>query len=133
MMQLELKNHPVWKDLTEILENLDSDALVREHLNACGYRVCGYWDEQEQYYEEIALPENLRAELVGSSINVSHGERSLQLKFSLKVDRERESSLHEAETIGELVLIYNEALEFMDENWLLDVMSPFLKVRQVSI
>jgi hypothetical protein len=129
MMQLELKNHPVWKDLTEILENLDSDTLVREHLNACGYRVYGYWDEQDQYYEEVVLPENLQAELVGSSINVSHGERSLRLKFSLKFDRDRESSLHEAEPIGELVLIYNEDLEFMDENWLLEVMSPALKVK----
>jgi hypothetical protein len=41
--------------------------------------------------------------------------------------------LHEAETIGELVLIYNEDLEFMDENWLLEVMSPSLKVKQISL
>jgi hypothetical protein len=34
------------------------------------------------------------SDLVGSSINVSYGERSLQLKFSFKGDRERESSLH---------------------------------------
>ncbi|MHC5614594.1 MAG: hypothetical protein ACYTXA_27345 [Nostoc sp.] len=33
MTRLELKNHQVWQDLTEILENLDANILVQEHLN----------------------------------------------------------------------------------------------------
>ncbi|BCL37562.1 hypothetical protein [Nostoc sp. MS1] len=31
-----------------------------------------------------------------------------------------------AQKLGELVLVYNENLEFVDENWLLDVDSPLL-------
>ena len=32
MTFVELKNHPVWRDLTEVLENIDANALVKEHL-----------------------------------------------------------------------------------------------------
>ena len=31
-MTLQLKTHPVWQDLTEVLANLDANALVTEHL-----------------------------------------------------------------------------------------------------
>ena len=30
--------------------------------------------------------------------------------------------------LGELLLIYNENLEFIDENWDLDINSPFIEV-----
>ena len=36
------------------------------------------------------------------------------------------------ENIGELVLIYNEKLELIDENWLLDIDSPLLDKRQFT-
>jgi hypothetical protein len=36
------------------------------------------------------------------------------------------------ENIGELVLIYNENLELIDENWLLDIDSPLLDKRQFT-
>jgi hypothetical protein len=67
---------------------------------------------------------------VESSISVTHAERSLQLKFALKVNCEHELNSYVSETIGELGLIYNEYLEVVDENWVLEVMSPFLKVKQ---
>ncbi len=128
MARLELKNHQVWRDLTEILENLDANILVQEHLNQCDYKVCGYWDEQDEYYETITLPPNLEAELVSSSIGVTHQERFLQLKFSLiaaDVDNTKTAS-NKGQKLGELVLVYDENLEFVDENWLLDVDSPML-------
>lgn len=37
MTKLELKNHQVWQDLTEILENIDTNKLVTEHLELCDY------------------------------------------------------------------------------------------------
>ncbi|MFN6462324.1 MAG: hypothetical protein RMZ41_010800 [Nostoc sp. DedVER02] len=131
MITLELKNHQVWQDLTEILESLDSNLLVQEHLNQCDYKVCGYWDEQDEYYEKITLPCTLKAELVSSSIGVTHKERFLQLKFLLiadAVDNTKTASSH-AQKLGELVLVYDENLEFIDENWLLGVDSPFLVKR----
>jgi hypothetical protein len=44
MTQLELKNHQVWQDFTKILENIDTNVLLKEHLEACDDKVCGYWD-----------------------------------------------------------------------------------------
>ncbi|BDI15096.1 hypothetical protein ANSO36C_08980 [Nostoc cf. commune SO-36] len=130
MTILELKNHQVWRDLTEILENLDANILVQEHLEKSDYKVCGYWDEQDKYYETITLPRTLKTELVSSSIGVTHTERFLQLKFSLIGDSAdaTQAPNHHIQKIGELVLIYDENLEFVDENWFLYVDSPILEI-----
>jgi hypothetical protein len=125
MTQLVLQNHPVWRDLTEILERLDGDSLVREHLEECGYKICGYWDDQDQYYEEVALPNGIVAELVGSSVGVNNQERFLKLRFVLAVPAELQAS--SLQKIGELLLVYDENLEFVDENWHLEIESPLLK------
>ncbi|MBE9002111.1 MULTISPECIES: hypothetical protein [unclassified Nostoc] len=131
MTRLELKNHQVWQDLTEILQSLDANLLVQEHLDQCDYQVRGYWDEQDEYYEKITLPRTLEAELVSSSIGVTHEERFLQLKFLLIADAvdNRKTASSNAQKLGELVLVYDENLEFIDENWLLDVDFPFLVKR----
>ncbi len=124
MTKLELQNHPVWRDLTEILETLDANNLVKKHLILSDYKICGYWDEQDKYYETITLPRILEAELVSSSIGVTYKERFLQLKFFLIA-----SVVDGTQKLGELVLIYNENLEFIDENWLLDIDSPMLEIQ----
>ncbi|PHJ62933.1 hypothetical protein VF14_13250 [Nostoc linckia z18] len=131
MTRLELKNHQVWQDLTERLQNLDANLLVQEHLDQCDYKVCGYWDEQDEYYEKITLPRTLEAELVSSSIGVTHEECFLQLKFLLIANAgdNMKTASSNAQKLGELVLVYDENLEFIDENWLLDVDSPFLGKR----
>ena len=118
MTRLELKNHQVWRDLTEILENLDGNILVQEHLEQSDYKVCGYWDEQDKYYEKITLPRPLETELVSSSIGVTHTERFLQLKFSLRAfgTYAIQAQNNHTQKIGELVLVYDENLEFIDEN-----------------
>ena len=114
MTFVELKNHQVWHDFTEVLENIDAGSLVKEHLDLCDYKVCGYWDESDNYYEEIVLPHNLEAELISSSIGVNRKQRFIQLKFILT------NSNHNQLKIGELSLIYDENLEFINENWSLD-------------
>ncbi|ODH03166.1 hypothetical protein A4S05_20705 [Nostoc sp. KVJ20] len=128
MTRLELKNHQVWQDLTEILQSLDANVLVKEHLEQCNYQVCGYWDDQDEYYEKITLPSNLEAELVSSSIGVSQRERFLKLKFLLMVSAgdTTQAPNNNTQKIGELVLVYDENLEFVDENWLLDIDSRML-------
>jgi hypothetical protein len=123
MTTLKLKNHQIWQDLTEILENLDPNSLVQKHLEQCCYTINGYWDEQDKYYESITLPHTIEAELVSSFVGVTQDNRFLKLKFSL---------MNFPENIGELVLIYNENLELIDENWLLDIDSPLLDKRQFT-
>ncbi|MBO3461641.1 hypothetical protein G7B40_015305 [Aetokthonos hydrillicola Thurmond2011] len=131
MTQLELKNHQVWQDLTKLLETIDSNALAREHLDACNYTVGGYWDEEDTYYEEIILPLNLELELTSSSIGFTGKERFLQLKFILNIPVDASDKLsHKHQTIGEIVLIFNENLEFLDEHWVLDVDSPWLELKR---
>jgi hypothetical protein len=125
MTTLKLKNHQIWQDLTEILENLDPNSLVQKHLQQCCYTINGYWDEQDEYYDSISLPHTIEAELVSSFVGVTEDKNFLKLQFSI---------MNFLENIGELVLIYNENLEFLDENWLLDIDSPLLVLdkRQVT-
>lgn len=148
MTTLKLKNHQIWQDLTEILENLDPNSLVQKHLEQCCYTINGYWDEQDEYYDSISLPHTIEAELVSSFVGVTQDKRFLKLKFSLigtttiyakmiphdPHDKSYPFGSPIIQNIGELVLIYNENLELIDENWLLDIDSPLLVLdkRQVT-
>ncbi len=114
MTFIKLKNHQVWHDLTEVLENIDTNAFIKEHLNLSDYKVYGYWDKADNYYDEIVLPTNLDTELISSSIGVNQNQRFILLKFILKVE------INNQIRIGELTLIYNQNMEFINENWLLD-------------
>lgn len=145
MTTLQLKNHPVWQDLTEILENLDANNLVKELLEECFYTINGYWDEEDQYYEQITLPGTTTAELISSFVGFSNNKRFLKLEFSLldydwpirkaveawcfPEDKSCQEENQPREKIGELVIIYDENMEFVDENWLLDIDSPLLEKR----
>ncbi len=120
MTKLQLKTHPVWQDLTEVLENLNTNSLVTEHLELCDYKICGYWDEQDEFYEQIILPRSLSAELISSSIGVTGEKRWIQVKFVLKTDllvAEDFTDLNYTQNLGELTIIYDENLQFVDENW----------------
>ncbi len=127
-MTMKLKDHRLWNDLTELLVNVDTNALVKEHLAACDYKITGYWDENEEFYEEISLERELGAELINISIEIAAKQRWIKLKFLL----EGKTPTSEDKQIGELVLVYNENLEFVDENWLLDINSPFLVTKKPS-
>jgi hypothetical protein len=130
MTKLELKNHQVWQDLTEILENLDAEILVKEHLEQCDYKIYGYWDEQDEYYETITLPRNLKAELISSSIGITHKDRFVQLKFLLMaaVNATFKPS-NNFQKMGELTIIFDENMDFVDETWLLDIDSLLLETQ----
>ena len=129
MTIIELKNHPVWQDLTEVLENLDANSLVAEHLELCDYKVCGYWDEQDNFYEQITLPRSLSAELVSSSIGVADKKRWIKLKFVLQ-DKSTASQYllggNLTNDLGELTIIYDENLQFVDENWQINMDNPVI-------
>lgn len=121
---LELKNHPVWQDLTEILENIDANKLVTEHLELCDYKISGYWDENDEFYEEVLLPRSLTAKLISSSIGMTGRKRWIQMKFFLEVNQinfEVQYIANNSLKIGELILIYDENLEFIDENWQINI------------
>ncbi|NER33352.1 MAG: hypothetical protein F6J93_04670 [Oscillatoria sp. SIO1A7] len=108
-----------------VVNSLDAHALAMEHLELCDYKIAGYWDDsdspvetlRDRFYEEIVLPRPLAPELASSAIVFRGNKRQIQLKFALKAKPD-------GATIGELMLIYNENMEFVDENWQLDLNSP---------
>ncbi len=102
---------------------------MTEHLELCDYKICGYWDEKDEFYEEITLPRSLSTELVNSSIGVTGKKRWIKLKFALKAERSAaEDSLNDNATkdFGELTIVYDENLQFMDENWQLNMDYPLI-------
>ncbi len=94
-----------------------TNKLVTEHLELCDYKVCGYWDEDDEFYQEILLPRSLSAKLISSSIGVTGKKRWIQMKFILEANQINFAS----QEIGELILIYDESREFIDENWQINV------------
>ncbi len=124
MTKLELRNNPIWHNLSEILENIDGNFLVKKHLELCNYKVSGYWDEKDEFYEEITLPRSLSAELISSSIGVTGEERWIKLKFVLTSGNSTAEG--NPKKLGELILIFNENLHFIDENWQIEVDSSLV-------
>ena len=91
-------------------------------MESCSQKICGYWDSQNDFYEEIVLVNFPAIELVSSSVGINQVEEQripwIELKFLLKVDGDDE--------IGELTLILDTNLKVVDENWWVDVESPFV-------
>lgn len=63
-----------------------------QHLESCNYKIRGYWDSNNQFYEEIALIHPICAELIGRSIGTNFTKNRptsdwIKLKFLLKADR----------------------------------------------
>lgn len=129
---LQLKNHPVWQDLSEIINSIDVNALVIEHLELCDRKIAGYWDESDNFYEKIILPRTLSAELISSAIAFYGEKRRIQLKFRLKVGGQSPEETPDSTPIGELMLSYDENLEFVDENWQIDLNSPWIEAKRES-
>lgn len=135
-MNVNLKNHPIWQQITKIIAQIDVSAIVSQHLEDCNYTVNGYWDESE-FYEEITFVGSLCAELISSSLGITVGEPDdsqwIKLKFLLKADTSADSAklISDVEKrIGELILFFDSNLEFIDENWVIDIKSPFVVAKR---
>ena len=119
-----LKNHPVWENLSEVVKGIDANALVGEHLALCDYQISGYWDECDRFYENIILPRPLFPELISSGVIFNGDKRRIQLKFTLTIETATPPI-----SIAELMLVYDENLEFVDENWQIDLRSEFIEIQ----
>ena len=131
-MTSTLKNHPIWQTLSQTLKQLDANQIAVQHLQACNAQINGYWDEDE-FYEVISFTQLPQPELTRSSWGILPNSHEnihwLQLKFALIINlaSDSESSCSAAQTtIGDLILILDENLEVVDENWLIDVHSPYV-------
>jgi hypothetical protein len=133
-----LKNHPIWHDLAQTLKQLDPEQIALQHLQACNAQINGYWDEDE-FYEVLRFTQLPYPELISSSWGLSPSGRGdaqwIQLKFALSIPLSSSflSSEEVKQSLGEMILILDDDLEVIDENWLIDVHSPFVEASKKSI
>ena len=74
-------------------------------------------------YESIRFTTAPQPELISRSLgmNSSAASRWLQLKYELMI-----ADSGSKVSIGELLLVLNEDLEVVDENWVIDLRSPYV-------
>ena len=120
---ITLKAHSVWNNVSQALEQVDPYEIARSHLAACNFEIQGYWDEDDRPYERIGFTTVPQLELMSSSLGMMSrsASRWLQLKYELTI---ADSGMKQS--IGELLLVLNEDLEVVDENWLIDLRSPYV-------
>jgi hypothetical protein len=125
-----LREHPIWRNVAQTLAQINPQQIALQHLQACQGEINGYWDESDQFYEKIRFVHALSPELISSSIGVAQTGNShwLQLKYALTIAA-TELTIADPDfktTLGELSLILDDSLEVIDENWVIDVNSPYV-------
>lgn len=138
MNAVTLINYQIWDELAKLLAPIDPNHLIKKHLESCNYKIRGYWDSNNKFYEEIAFIHPICAELIGRSIgtNIINNHPTsdwIKLNFLLKADRSASEnnivSDDGDDEIGELTLILDANLKVIDENWSIDLESPFIIVK----
>jgi hypothetical protein len=141
-VSVTLEKHPVWDELAKLVTQIDAESLARQHLAKGPNKLRGYWDGDE-HYEEIMFTSPLRSEFVSLSLqtptNGHQASRHLTMTFLLKGDTVAPKLAHHLEgsisdddddEVGELVLTFNQNMSLVDENWLLDIDSPYICARK---
>lgn len=119
-MTTTLKAHPIWQDLTQALSQINPQHLANQHIQDCQAQIHGYWDENDQFYETVRFKQLPHPQLISSSLGVTPNQSAnthwLQLRYTLTIPP--------SILVGELLLILNDNLIVIDENWVIDVHSP---------
>ena len=122
-MTTTLKAHPIWQNVTQTVAEIDPRTIAHHHLQSCQSQINGYWDEDDQFHDTIRFTQTLIPKLLSSSLGITPNQSSgtpwLNFRYSLTVSDSENSS-------GELNLILNDSLEIIDENWLIDIHSPYV-------
>ncbi|MCC3411410.1 MAG: hypothetical protein JGK24_17645 [Microcoleus sp. PH2017_29_MFU_D_A] len=135
MSAVTLTDRQIWDELAKLLAPINIDRIATQHLEACNYTIRGYWDSNNKFYEEIALIHPICADLIGRSIgtNLTNNHPNsdwIKLKILLKADLSASKkdlvNDEEDDEIGELTLILDTNLKVIDENWSIDLESPFV-------
>lgn len=131
---LKSKINQIWENLEKIsLVSLES--MGREHLQYSKYTIFGYWDDTDNFYEEVILKQPLSVELasysLGKNLQENPSEYWLELKYFLfsQLSVESEKTLSPNNKIGEMTLIFDAKFNFIDEKWYLDIHSPFITAK----
>jgi hypothetical protein len=107
--------------MPQTLASIDPLAIATQHIQACNAEINGYWDDTDRFHETICFSQTPTPALINSSFGVTPdhigGTPWLNLKYSLNINGSDNA-------IGELILILNDNLEIIDENWVIDLHSP---------
>jgi hypothetical protein len=126
-----LGTQTIWDQGIEALKEIDAISLAQEHLQSCNHCLQGYW-HQDQFYRTLVLPKSTVIQLTSQTFLVTmethHTYKRIKLEFVLKPDPRDWQDLEEPDDLGELSLIYDEDLNFVDENWMIDLDSPFVRI-----
>ena len=147
MSKLNLTDNRIWNNLSQLLPEIECCEIAQQHLESCSQKIRGYWDSKNDFYEEIAFVNFPVVELFSRAVGIDRVARPgkfsdsdvalaerqkiveeqiipwIKLKFWLKVDSDDDE-------IGELTLILDANLKVVDENWSVDVESPFVVATQ---
>lgn len=122
--------HPIWDNLSNLLAEIDCCEIARNHLESCSQKISGYWDSRNNFYEEIRFIKLPKIELISSAIGINKVEeqnlRWIKLELLLKIENDNNEFVVDDGEIGELTLILDANLKVIDENWSVDVESPFV-------
>jgi hypothetical protein len=122
-------------DDLEKLSITSLESMAIEHLQYSNYTIFGYWDESDNFYEKVIFKQPIFAKLssysIGKNLPENPSEYWIKLKFLLKGDdvTESEESLNLDAIIGELTLILDANFKFIDENWSININSPFITAK----
>jgi hypothetical protein len=134
-MTSTLKDNPIWQSLGQTLQQVNPQKIVAQHLQNFNAQISGYWDD-DTYYETVFFNAPLHAHLASSSWVVAPGsskiDHHLQLKFDLSVIPNDDPALPDSDIniVGDLTLILDDNLEVIDENWLVNLASPYIIATQ---
>ena len=123
----------IWENL-EKLSITSLEFIAMEHLQCSNFKIFGYWDENDNLYDEITLKQPLYVDLasysVGKNLQANPQEYWIKLKFLLipdvEISAESEKYFIEDNMIGEMTLILDANFKFIDEIWSIDINSPFI-------
>lgn len=112
------------------LEGVDAKYLVKQHLEHCQFKINGYYSD-ESLYDEIHFGETVDIEIQSQSLRFikcldEHLIR-LYIEATLILSvRDTSEDLEDYE-LAEISLSFNEKGEFIDENWNVNMDSPYIK------
>ncbi|MEB3343742.1 hypothetical protein [Okeania sp.] len=126
--------------MNQMLENLEKSSITSlkfialEHLQSSNFKIFGYWDENDKFYDEITLKQPLDVDLanysVGKNLPGNLEEYWIKLKFLLipeqQILADSEKYFIADNIVGEMTLILDENFKFIDEIWSIDIDSPFV-------
>lgn len=135
---MKIQETVISKEVFEFLNQIDTKTLIKEYLRETQFKINGYRDH-DVIYEEISFdrrinPNNIDITICDQSLKFSICDDENQIRLYVTANLLVSSSsigsnIDDIDDIelAELSLIFNDKGEFIDENWLINTDSPFVK------